>query len=103
MPNGNIMDYIGSRSILNVDRLALVRLLISLTLPLSLVRQTQVAQCALGLEYLHNYKPTLVHGDIKGVSLVTHSSSPFANPFTNADRLTYWLMEMETLASPTSV
>jgi serine/threonine protein kinase len=77
MPNGNIINYLEQYG-LNVNRLALVRLVIPATLLLSpAFKQIQVAQCARGLEYLHNYKPALVHGDIKGVSIVTHGPEPF--------------------------
>jgi hypothetical protein len=37
----------------------------------------KVLDIALGLEYLHNVKPTVIHGDLKGVSFPRHNASIF--------------------------
>ncbi|TDL17541.1 kinase-like protein [Rickenella mellea] len=57
MDAGNIMEYIDRRTDCN--------------------RITLLADVSSGLEYLHNFKPAVIHGDLKGANILV-------NPFTVA-------------------
>ena len=55
--------------------------LVGITLPLHLLHVSerrapvQLLQVASGVSYLHNFKPTVIHGDLKGVSTLTRPTT----------------------------
>ena len=73
MSNGNVIDYLRQLEKVkhsNVSQLALdaVRFshpVVSLWIDISI----QIGSIASGMQYLHNFDPPIVHGDIRGVTL----------------------------------
>jgi hypothetical protein len=65
MENGNVVEYL--RRIPHADRNLLVMTACFLSKHKNSSDSDQVFDVANGLEYLHAMKPTIVHGDLRGV------------------------------------
>lgn len=71
MANGNIVDYLEQHP--DADRWSLVS---DLFIPPVSMHHffLQSHDIVLGLEYLHSFKPQVIHGDLKGVSITPNAS-----------------------------
>lgn len=67
--HGTIKHYLGEVNP-DADRINLVGIAVLLRVLYTSERQpsVQLLQVASGVSYLHNFKPTVIHGDLKGVS-----------------------------------
>lgn len=64
--NGTLCEYLKRNP--DADRLTLVLLLLTLCYFWALTFGSyQLTQVASGIAYLHTVKPTIIHGDLKGV------------------------------------
>lgn len=67
MENGNIHIFLKQNP--SANRVSLVRIL-NVSFPLVIDGYCKILGTARGLEYLHHLEPKVVHGDLRGVSII---------------------------------